>query len=172
MLAVNPSPLLPYCPMKSSSKSDSLFDQILARMSPEQTALFQKDHLEALRATCRQLTWRKHPVDVRFTVPFPSRGFYVVFLAGPERRSPERLRAQHSGYPYGTFASIVTSAVLLGAIATIGILQALRPATQTSQETQAYPTVLPWLQTEADCERSNFEWRNDACWDATHNPDF
>ena len=41
----------------------------------------------------------EHPVNIRLSVPLLFGRFYVTLLAGPERRSPERLSAERRKHP-------------------------------------------------------------------------
>jgi hypothetical protein len=157
--------------MKSSPKSDSLFEQITARMSPEAVAKFTPSQLEDLKQACRQLSWKKHAVDVRVSIPLPGRGFYFVFLAGPERRSLQRLRAENPFYPYGVIAGC------LGLLAAAGVgvnflwNSWLQPTLATDVSTM-HETAIPWLQSKVSCEGTGRIWRDSTCWDKQHNPNF
>ncbi|MCC7016562.1 MAG: hypothetical protein IT564_05110 [Rhodospirillales bacterium] len=50
--------------------------------------------------------WRRHPVDIRFSLPFLGGWFYVAILSGPERRSAERRAEQRHRYPLRTAANV------------------------------------------------------------------
>lgn len=57
--------------------------------------------------------WRIHPVDLRLSIPLLWRRFYLVLLAGPERRSPERRRDERIDRPLRIVANLVVFAVFL-----------------------------------------------------------
>ena len=50
--------------------------------------------------------WKRHPVDIRFSLPFLGGWFYVTVLSGPERRNAERRAEQRHHYPLRTAANI------------------------------------------------------------------
>jgi hypothetical protein len=50
--------------------------------------------------------WKRHPVDIRFTLPFFGGWFYVTILSGPERRSAERRDRERHRYPLRTAANV------------------------------------------------------------------
>ncbi len=57
--------------------------------------------------------WKAHPVDLRLSIPLPWRRFYLVLLAGPERRSAERRRGERTKRPLRTLANSVVFALFL-----------------------------------------------------------
>lgn len=56
-------------------------------------------------------------------------------------------------------------------VTTVFWLCVIQPCLSTSKST-AHPTSIPWLQNQADCEKTARSWRNGACWDQEHSPDF
>ena len=62
-----------------------------------------------------------HPINLRVTLPLPFRRWYVTLVAGPERRSIERLEQERKKHPLETLPNlmfllsigIVSSTVLL-----------------------------------------------------------
>ncbi|MSO85851.1 MAG: hypothetical protein EXR04_07910, partial [Rhodospirillales bacterium] len=50
--------------------------------------------------------WRRHPVDIRFSLPFLGNWFYVTVVSGPERRTDERQAEQRHHYPLRTAANV------------------------------------------------------------------
>ena len=50
--------------------------------------------------------WKRHPVDIRFSLPFFGGRFYITVLSGPERRSAERRSAERHRYPLRTAANV------------------------------------------------------------------
>lgn len=50
--------------------------------------------------------WRRHPVDIRFSLPFFGNWFYVTVVSGPERRTEERRAEQQHHYPLRTAANV------------------------------------------------------------------
>jgi hypothetical protein len=73
--------------------------------------------------------WRDHPLDVRLSIPLVWKRFYLVLLAGPERRSPER-RNYERARRLRTFADMVIFAIFLLLLipATVGSVQLISMA--------------------------------------------
>jgi len=58
--------------------------------------------------------WRRHPVDLRLTVPFVGCDLYFTVVAGPERRSTARRQLERRRHPVRTLGN---AAFLLLALA-------------------------------------------------------
>lgn len=50
--------------------------------------------------------WKRHPVDIRFSLPFFGGRFYITVLSGPERRDAERRSRERNNYPLRTTANV------------------------------------------------------------------
>ena len=68
-----------------------------------------------------------HPVNIRLSVPFFSRRFYLTVIAGQERRPAERLKADRSKHPLATRANIVFFSIcgIVAGLAVITVFQML-----------------------------------------------
>ena len=73
---------------------------------------------DALVASANNCGWARHPADLRLSIPFFKKHFYLVLLAGEERRSKERLAIERKRYPIATIANF-TLLILLGGCATV-----------------------------------------------------
>lgn len=49
--------------------------------------------------------WRRHPADLRLTVPFVGCDLYFTVVAGPERRSTARRRQERRRHPVRTLGN-------------------------------------------------------------------
>ena len=67
----------------------------------------------------------RYPVNIRLTVPFLPRPFFITLIVGPERRSPSRLRAERELHPLNTWGNfllfvctttVVTTATLFASL--------------------------------------------------------
>ncbi len=156
--------------MANSSKSNPVLERLLKRMPSDVVASFTPSQFEALRAACHSETARKHAVDLRFTLPFPRRSFYLVMLAGRERRSAKRLREDRS-YIY---TSLLGSLVLIGLLAAVTVPSILWIMSWNAEEQtkQAHPTSIPWLLDRQSCEATGRYWQDARCWDDKWSPKF
>jgi hypothetical protein len=160
--------------MRQSSTVNTLFDRIFARLSPEIAATFTSEQIEGLRRAIDKLSWKRHAVDLRLSVPFPGRSFYLVILAGPEHRSRRRLRAEKRRYPIWTPTNILVLAVVAGllVLSLLGILQFFLPTLTSLNLSEPHPTAIPYIQNEAECLRGDKIWNDGQCWDFQHSPFF
>lgn len=156
--------------MTDAAKPNPALERLLKRMPSDLVASFTPSQLEALSSACRSETARKHSLDLRLTLPLPGRGFYLVVLAGRERRSTQRLR-QDSNYLY---TSVFGSLVLVGILAAIAVPSILWVSSWNAKEkTEAsHPTSIPWLLDRQSCEATGRYWRDTRCWDDEWSPKF
>ena len=54
----------------------------------------------------------RHPADIRISIPFFKRRYYLVFLAGEERRDKHRRLAERQRYPLGTVGNLLLLSLL------------------------------------------------------------
>jgi hypothetical protein len=118
-------------PMAAPSDSGPSFRRWLLDKVPSDVARsFTETQLAAIEYAIEDRS-RRHPlIDIRLSVPFIWRRFFVVFLAGPERRSPERLRRERVKHAFWTIANACTVAfVMLFLIpAVIGMIHMINSA--------------------------------------------
>ena len=50
----------------------------------------------------------RYPVNLRITIPFLPRSFFVTLIIGPEKRSRERLKEIRERYPINTWGNLAT----------------------------------------------------------------
>jgi hypothetical protein len=70
----------------------------------------------------------RYPVNLRFSVPFLPRAFFITFIAGVERRAAVRLRQERARHPVNTWGNLtilVTSWVVLNVAALFVALMAM-----------------------------------------------
>ena len=68
-------------------------------LSPEQES--------AIRSAVREDSWENHTVDIRLSLPFFSRGFYIALIAGREQRSLARRLVERAQHPVGWLSNII-----------------------------------------------------------------
>ncbi len=87
--------------------------RLLANMPEDVGNSFTDLQLTMIEHALEGGRWQVHPVDLRLSIPLLWRRFYLVLLAGPERRSPERRRGERIHRPIRTIANLVTFAFFL-----------------------------------------------------------
>lgn len=153
------------------SKPKSSFYQVIDRIPPDTIATFSDKQLEELQQAFQYFSWKKHPVDVRLSIPFFGHGFYLVMLAGPEKRSVQRLKSDDPCYLQKTVTALALLTLLMGG-GTLLFLMKVLPPVVAEEKLEDYPTAIPWLQTADGCEQTGRMWRDGTCWDDEHDPSF
>ncbi len=157
----------------SSSRAirfDPFLSRLLNRMPGSVVESFTDAQLEALRSA--MVNPERHKLDIRLSIPIPFKRFYLVFLAGPERRS--KARRLNDGFRLWTPANTMFLLLLLSSLAVTlynGFYLASSLTPSVSAE-QSHPTALPWIEAEKDCTGKYRDWKNGLCFDSDHSPDF
>lgn len=76
---------------------------------------------EPLSSTDDPSLWISHPIHIRFTLPFFAARYYFTFVAGREKRCPQRLHDERAAYPLMTvgnamFGLGITTVLTLAAL--------------------------------------------------------
>ncbi|WP_335215009.1 hypothetical protein [Nostoc sp.] len=74
---------------KYSSKNDTFLQHFFASIPPQVVATFTDDQLTELQKVFRERVSKRHAVDIRLSIPFNKKRFYIVFLLGKEKRSKQ-----------------------------------------------------------------------------------
>jgi hypothetical protein len=150
--------------MTSIRKKDSLFERIFHHVPPHLAQTFTPEQREALQSATSKLKADRHPIDIRLAIPLFDKGFYIVVLAGLERRSSKRLRAEDSAYVWKAliFILLATAFAALALVGLFGLTKLLK--SQPSSE-KSHPTAIPWINDEAECKKTGRTWRDQQCWD-------
>ena len=61
---------------------------------------------EAIHEAVENPSWKRPPVNIRFTVPFFKSKFYVTVVGGEEKRDAERRAHERHNYPLRTVANV------------------------------------------------------------------
>ena len=159
--------------MFPSPKQDIAFERLMNRLPPEIITSFSDAQLNAIREGLASRPWRRHPVDIRFTIPFPIR-LYFVLLMGREKRSSERLAQEKHLNPIWTPANIavIVSVIGLALGCMFGALQLRSLKFSSPNKEDIHPVVVPFKADKAECEKSGRNWRDGVCIDYQHNPRF
>lgn len=116
--------------------SQDIFVPIFFARIPDRTAAtFTEEQLAIVEAVFANRIWRKHPVDVRLSLPFWGGGIYLVLLMGREQRSLDRLRRERLQYRLVKFVraiAIAVSLLLLAIAVSVGGFILFQGETQTT----------------------------------------
>ena len=97
-----------------------LAQRLLDGMPAEVRASLTDHQRDALVASAEKCGWTRHPADLRLSIPFFTKHFYMVLLAGEERRSKERLAIERKRYPIATIANFSLMIVMGGCATLLG----------------------------------------------------
>jgi hypothetical protein len=159
--------------MKKPQYTELTFEQIFAQIDPEVANTFTVEQLEAIKRGLASRARKRHSLDIRVAVPIPGLRFYLVLIAGSERRSKVRLRSEKGLYPFWTPANIL---FLIGFLIILSVCSytifssALSSLTPISSS--YYPTSIPWINDKSECERTGRIWNDRKCWDFEQSPNF
>lgn len=152
------------------------FERFLRSLPADVVDSFNTHQLRSM-SMAMQRESRRHNVDIRITIPFFWKSFYVVLLAGPERRSAERRAAERSDHPVWTPTNLLVllAFVGLGVLISAGIWQLKIVAKEIllpEQVEHAYPVSIPFKGTQEECLESGRSWENGECIDYDHDRNF
>jgi hypothetical protein len=86
---------------------------LLANVPQHVAASFTASQLEAIESALETRPRSRLPLDIRVSIPFFRRRFFLVFLGGPEKRSLERLKRERVKHALWTFTNICTLVFLV-----------------------------------------------------------
>ncbi len=109
---------------------DPFFKQFFARVPKAVADSYTDEQLDAIKLTYGARTRGAHLVDIRLSIPFITRRFYVVLLAGQERRPADRLALERALRPVATIANALFIGLFILAFtgALIAVLYTLKMA--------------------------------------------
>ncbi|WGV25705.1 hypothetical protein [Halotia branconii] len=70
-------------------RNDPFIKQFFARIPSQTAATFTDIQLAELKSVFRDRFGKRHPIDIRVSIPFLKRRFYIVLIIGKEKRSPK-----------------------------------------------------------------------------------
>lgn len=91
----------------------TLLDRLLGPMDREVANSFTEAQLQELERVLVASSSRRLPMDLRITLPVLRRRYFLTVLAGPERRSAERLKQERAKHRLWTFANVCSLIFLL-----------------------------------------------------------
>ncbi|MDP5339521.1 MAG: hypothetical protein NWQ28_13210, partial [Nodularia sp. (in: cyanobacteria)] len=75
------------------------FEQFYHKISPEVKKTLTHEQIQALKIACEAHNHNRHFLNIRVSFPILRSKFYMVVLAGKERRSQQRLHYKKGIYP-------------------------------------------------------------------------
>lgn len=78
----------------ATTSKESFLNHYLKRLNPEVATSFTPEQRDAIMIMFGAREIANHSIEVRRSIPFGRRRFYLIFLMGPERRDFVRLHSQ------------------------------------------------------------------------------
>jgi hypothetical protein len=107
----------------SEAKVESaLARQLFANLPNHVRSSFTAEQSAALAEAARHCKWGTHQADIRLSFPLFNKRYYLVLVAGEERRNKARRAAERAQHPLATTGNLlfvgatVTLATLLGSL--------------------------------------------------------
>lgn len=79
---------------------------LFERLPPWVTDTLTPQQQAAIRDALAEPEWKLHPVNIRVTLPFLKRRYYVTVVGGEDKRSAARRAHDRRKYPLRTIANI------------------------------------------------------------------
>ena len=86
---------------------NGLAQRLLEALPVEVRGSLNEEQREALVAAARTQGWSNHSTDIRLSIPFLGRRYYLVLLGGEERRNKARLASERNKYPLRTLTNVL-----------------------------------------------------------------
>lgn len=145
--------------------------QLLSRVPKGIITTFTPAQIQAMEMA---LVPRSHMIDIRLSMPLLGKGAYLVFAAGPNKRSHYRNLQNRNPFviPAIFACAAVGAATLIGMVyvKNSGLLAEADPK-YVAEET-FHPTVVPFKKNRGECVASNRQWIDGQCIDHEHDPTF
>lgn len=108
--------------MVEAIKAETVFD----RMPPWIVDTLTPEQKEAIYLAIRPPEWKFHPINIRLSVPFVRRRYYLTLVGGEDSRSVARRQHDRHRYPLRTAANVlfiaaVGASVYMAALILIGM---------------------------------------------------
>lgn len=105
---------------KAPDEQDAIIDRLLAGVPADSGVTFSHAQLEVVKTAFG--AWEKSPpIDIRVSIPIWWR-CYLVILAGPDHRSPERNKEERMNHPLWVLGNAVAIAVIVASMALLALV--------------------------------------------------
>ena len=156
-------------------KKKIVFAQFANRLPPHILSSFSEAQIESIQQALEPRSWQQHPVDIRLSIPFLGRRFYLVFVAGKEKRSSERLAKENTFRQFWTPSNmlLIFLVIVSGILSLLGLLYLSSNSLAIfKKSSEVAPVGIPFKRDKASCEESGRIWQDDRCIDYEHDPIF
>jgi hypothetical protein len=110
--------------------SEGALETLLDRLPPHVVESFSAEQRAALWQAAKPVSWRRHPINIRITLPGLRSRYFVTVVGGVEKRSSERIRRERRVFPLRTAGNLlfllgVGGAFYLAAVMGLFVLSSL-----------------------------------------------
>lgn len=114
-------------PTDQAKRDELRIDDVIARIPTEIRDTLSEEQLQALRDVVGQTRpWRKHPIDIRLTLPVGSHRLFFTLVAGADKRNPDRRAKDREMHPVRTASNMVfIGAAVVALYAIAGVIALL-----------------------------------------------
>ena len=115
---------------QASDVDDAFFERLFSKLPSDVARSFNDAQLKAIAYAFGTRRWRDHALDLRMLLSLFGRSYYIVLLAGAERRSQARRLRDRLLYPLisignGIFAVVFFTAILLSTLVSLYVLKSV-----------------------------------------------
>jgi hypothetical protein len=100
---------------------ESRMQPVFARMSEADRAIFTERHHRILEKACSEIKWGDHPVNIRWSIPTLLSRYYVVLLAGPEKRDAARRAQEKKRHPFARLGNLLFLSLTMLLVIYLGV---------------------------------------------------
>ncbi len=160
--------------MKNSQCFHPSFEQFYHKISPEVKKTLTHEQIQALKTACESHSHNRHFLSIRVSLPIFRSKFYMVVLAGKERRSKQCLHYKKGMYPLRNPINILLllGLLIIFIVSSLALFTLVLSSISSVPTSSPYPTSIPWINNQFECERTDRIWNEDKCWDSEHSPTF
>ncbi len=97
-----------------STDDNGLFKALVNRLPESERSAFSRHQMEVMKSACKGLKWGAHPVDIRLSIPTLFNRFYVVILAGKERRGKARRSDEKHRHRFNRVSNYLFISLIMG----------------------------------------------------------
>ena len=156
--------------MTPNNQHQSMLEGFIEPIPAHVRETFSPQQLAGLQYALERRTWRRHPLDIRVTIPLLWFGrFYVVLVGGKDRRQNSRPVQTPLWTPINLL--VIGGMTAIGGLALTSLLWLLQ-LDLNFLHGEAHPVIVPFKRDRQSCEQSHRLWIDGECVDYDHDPTF